>query len=199
LFKTAVPARSYGRAMNALMERAATPTLAVLRGIATEQLDAPTPCRDFTVRALISHLLQWGPMLVAAGHKQIGGPASEEVGDGWLLSLEAQTADLVAAWSRPEAWQGSSPMGGPSMPAPTVGGLVLGELVVHGWDLARATGQSVSWPDDVVTRAYAAAEETAEQGRAMGMYGPAIALPAESSTMDRLLGVTGRDPQWTIS
>ena len=184
--------------MNALMEQAATPTLTVLRGIAKEQLDAPTPCREFTVRALISHLLQWGPMLVAAGHKQVAGPSQEEVGDGWLPVLEAQTADLVAAWSPDQAWRGSTPMGGPPMPAPTVGGLVLGELVVHGWDLARATGQDVSWPDEVVTRAYAAAKETAEQGRAMGMYGPAVAVPAESSTMDRLLGVTGRDPQWMV-
>ena len=184
--------------MNALMERAATPTLAVLRGIATEQLDAPTPCRDFTVRALISHLLQWGPMLVAAGHKRSAGPASDDTGDDWLPSLEAHTADLVAAWSAPDAWQGSTPMGGPTMPAPTVGGLVLGELVVHGWDLARATGQSASWPEEVVTRAYAAAEETAEQGRAMGVYGPAVPVPARASTMDRLLGLTGRDPQWTV-
>jgi uncharacterized protein (TIGR03086 family) len=184
--------------MNALMERAATPTVAVLRGIAPEQLDAPTPCREYTVRALISHLLQWGPMLVAAGHKQVAGPASDDAGDAWLTALEAQTADLVAAWSPQQAWQGSTPMGGPSMPAPTVGGLVLGELVVHGWDLARATGQSVSWPEEVVTRAYAAAQQTAEQGRAMSVYGPAVPVPAQASTMDRLLGLTGRDPQWTV-
>jgi uncharacterized protein (TIGR03086 family) len=79
-----------------------------------------------------------------------------------------------------------------------VGGLVLGELVVHGWDLARATGQSVSWPEEVVTRAYAAAQQTAEQGRAMSVYGPAVPVPAQASTMDRLLGLTGRDPQWTV-
>ena len=84
------------------------------------------------------------------------------------------------------------------MPAPIVGGLVLGELVVHGWDLARATGQRVCWPDDVVSRASAAAVETAEQGRAMGVYGPEITVAAEASTMDRLLAVTGRDPQWTV-
>jgi len=197
LFKTGAVAPPYGGAMNDLVGRAAQPLLAVLRGITPEQLTAPTPCREYDVRALISHLLQWGPMLVGAGYKREVGPVRDDAGDGWRAALEAQTADLVEAWSRPEAWQGTAPMGGP-LPAPTVGGMALGELVVHGWDLARATGQDATWPDDAVAFAYEVAEQTAEQGRQMGAYGPPVAVAADASIMDRLLGVTGRDPQWTL-
>jgi uncharacterized protein (TIGR03086 family) len=208
LFKTQVVAAPYGGAMNDLVGRAAQPLLAVLRGISSEQLGAATPCREYDVRALISHLLEWGPMLVGAGDKREVGPvpvgtradgrsASSRAAAGWRAALEAQTADLVAAWSRPEAWQGTAPMGGP-LPAPTVGGMALGELVVHGWDLARATGQDAAWPDDVVAFAYDVAQEFAEQGRQMGSYGPAVPVAADASIMDRLLGVTGRDPQWTF-
>jgi uncharacterized protein (TIGR03086 family) len=88
-------------------------------------------------------------------------------------------------------------MGGPVL-APTVGGMVLGELVVHGWDLARATGQDATWPEDAVAFAYDVAEQTAGKGRQMGIYGPPVPIAAEASIMDRLLAVTGRDPQWTV-
>jgi uncharacterized protein (TIGR03086 family) len=173
-------------------------TLTVARQITPDRLTAATPCPEYDVRGLIGHLLQWGPMLVAAGHKRAAGPADDSSGAAWMAAFEAHTADLVAAWSPAQAWQGEAPMGAP-MPAPLVGGLVLGEVIVHGWDLARATGQSAHWPEDAVRSAYEAAAATAEQGRAMGAYGPEITVPAGASTMDRLLAVTGRDPQWRVS
>jgi uncharacterized protein (TIGR03086 family) len=178
------------------MRQAAGPAVAIYRGVAPDQLTAATPCPEYDVRALISHLLQWGPMLVGAGRRETVGPVPDRAGDGWLAVLEAQTADLVDAWSSPKAWQGTAPMGGP-IAAPIVGGLALGELVLHGWDLARATDQIASWPDDVLACAYDAAAATAEQGRSTGAYGPPVAVPPGASTMDRLLGLTGRVPQWT--
>jgi hypothetical protein len=87
-------------------------------------------------------------------------------------------------------------MGGP-VPATAVGGLVVAELVLHGWDLARATGFDASWPDDVVAVAYHATAATAGQGRAIGVYGAPVELGPEASTMDRLLPASGRNPQWT--
>jgi uncharacterized protein (TIGR03086 family) len=184
--------------MDELMERAAGPAVAVFRGIGPEQLTGATPCQEYDVRELVSHLLQWGPMMVGAGRKRAMGQVADEAGDGWCHALEIQTADLVEAWGRPEAWQGTAPMGAP-LPAPIVGGMVLGELVLHGWDLARATGQDAIWPDDVLACAYEAAAATAEQGRAMGLFAAPVGVPAEASIMDRLLGLSGRNPQWTPS
>jgi len=63
------------------------------------------------------------------------------------------------------------------LPASTVGGMVLGELVIHGWDLARATGQEPRWADDVGQATHQEILSTAEQGRQMGIYGPAITVP----------------------
>jgi uncharacterized protein (TIGR03086 family) len=90
----------------------------------------------------------------------------------WAARLEAQTDRVVASWSDPGAWDGMTRMGSPmEMPAATSGGMVLGELVVHGWDLARATGKHPRWSDEVLEFTYDMAAKTAEQGREMGATG----------------------------
>ena len=89
-------------------------------------------------------------------------------------------------------------MGGPpEVPASLIGGMVVSELVVHGWDLAQATGQRPSWDDDLLLYVHDEVANSAEHGREMGIYGPAVAVPAPSSMLHRLLGLTGRDPAWS--
>jgi uncharacterized protein (TIGR03086 family) len=77
-----------------------------------------------------------------------------------------------------------------------IGGMVLGEFVVHGWDLARATGHEAGWDDTVLEFALDWLGPTAEQGRAMAVYGPAVPVPTSAPALDRVLGLTGRDPRW---
>ncbi len=83
------------------------------------------------------------------------------------------------------------------LPASLIGGMVVGELVVHGWDLARATGQHFDLDDDVAAYTHDETAKNAQQGRDIGVYGPEVAVPATAPTLHRLLGLTGRDPGWT--
>jgi len=189
---------------HSLVADAAEPTVDVVRGIAPDQLDAPTPCTEFDVRRLINHLLFWGPSLVGAARKQSVAPPAEDdqgldlAGSDWAKQLEAQIDDIVASWSDPAAWDGMTRMGSPTeTPAVMIGGMVLGELVVHGWDLARATGQRPRWSNDVLTFTYDMVATTAEEGRQMGIYGPQVPVPETAPLLDRILGLTGRDPAWT--
>jgi uncharacterized protein (TIGR03086 family) len=173
-----------------LIGSAVPPTVAVVRGVKPDQLDAPTPCREWTVRQLLDHLLEWGPALVAAGRK--AEPATAGAGD-----LEAIYDDLVAAWSDPAAWQGTTRVGGPQeLPATMIGGMVLAEVVVHGWDLARATGQDVAWDPALLEVVHREIAATAETGRGMGVYGPPVPVPDDRPVLARALGLTGRDPDW---
>ncbi|SHM86626.1 TIGR03086 family metal-binding protein [Cryptosporangium aurantiacum] len=189
--------------MHTIVATTAQPTIDVIRGIRPDQLGAATPCSEYDVRALVNHLLFWGPSLVGAARKEsVPPPAPSEqdadltAGD-WAKSLEAHLDELVTAWSTPDAWEGVTQMGGPmKLPAPMIGGMTLGELVVHGWDLGRATGQSPRWDDDVLRAIHDGAAATAEQGRQMGIYGPEVPVPADAPWLDRLLGLTGRDPAW---
>jgi len=68
--------------------------------------------------------------------------------------------------------------------------------LVHGWDLGRASGQRPEWDDDVLEFALDEVAKTADQGRAMGVYGAEVVVPDGASTLDRVLGLTGRDPRW---
>ncbi len=186
-----------------LMALAAGPMLAVVRDLSAKRLDAPTPCADYDVGRLINHLLFWGPSLQAAARKEaVAPPAADEqdvnLTEGeWKDQLEAQTNLIVAAWSEPAAWKGHTGMGAPmEMPAPMIGGMVLGEIVVHGWDIARAIGQQPTWDEEVLSRVHQEVEKTAEQGREMGIYAERVPVPDTASVLDRLLGLTGRDPNW---
>ncbi|MBV8933415.1 MAG: TIGR03086 family protein [Kutzneria sp.] len=183
-----------------LITAAATPTIEIVRNIADAQLEAPTPCTEYTVRKLVNHLLFWGPWLVGAAVKQsVSLPAESDkdvdlVGPDWAKDLEEQIEHVVAAWSEPAAWEGAT--GQPEMPAAMVGGMVCDELILHGWDLARATGQEVGWNEEILTFAHQEVSATAKMGRDMGMYGPEVDVPSSASTLDRMLGLSGRDPNW---
>lgn len=181
--------------------RAAEPLSKLLRTLTPDQLTAPTPCAEFDVRALLNHLLFWGPSLVGAASKAaVAPPAAAETevdltaGD-WSVALDTQLGELATAWRDPAAWQGTTRLGGPTeLPASLVGGMVVGELIVHGWDLARALGTTVEWDDDLLDYVLDETAATADQGRAMGIYGPEIPVAADAPLLDRILGLTGRDP-----
>ena len=187
-----------------LMARAAAPLMEIIRNIKADQLSAPTPCAEYDVRKLVNHLLFWGPSLEGAARKEPVPPPAEAEADvelttgDWAAALVAQVDRIVSAWSEPGAWESMTHMGSPAeVPAVLIGGMVVGELVVHGWDLARATGQRLGLDEDLLGYLHEEVAKSAAQGREMGIYGPEVAVPFLSSTLDRVLGLTGRNPAWT--
>jgi uncharacterized protein (TIGR03086 family) len=183
--------------------RAAAAFTRILRDVTPDQFEAPTPCADYDVRRLINHLLFWGPSLEGAARKQSVPPAGQSEADVDLTgsdgagALQAHVDGLVDAWSLPGAWDGLTWMGGPTrMPAALVGGMVVGELVVHGWDLARATGRPFTVDDDLLGYLRDEVAKIAEEGRAMGVFGPEVTVPATAPLLDQVLALTGRDPHW---
>jgi uncharacterized protein (TIGR03086 family) len=189
---------------HSLVALAATPAVAIVRAIEPDQLGAPTPCSEYDVRRLLNHLLFWGPPLAGAARDAVVAPpaASEQevdlTGGDWQDRLVGQVDRIATAWGDPDAWEGTTRMGGPDpMPAALIGGMVLTELVVHGWDLARATGQRPQWDGELLDFVYHEVEKTAEYGREIGLYGPAVPVPDTAPVLDRTLALTGRDPAWT--
>lgn len=183
---------------------AAAGTMAAVAATTTDgQLASPTPCTEYDVRALVNHLLFWGPSLAAAGRKQsVRQPAAAEsdvdlaAGD-WRGRLLALLDDITSSWAPPEAWDGQTSMGTPhTLPAPVMGDMITGELAVHAWDLAAATGQRLDLPAGLLAHLLGSMAGGVEQGREMGLYGPEVAVPAGAPILDRILGVTGRDPAW---
>jgi uncharacterized protein (TIGR03086 family) len=172
----------------------------VLAGVDDTQLDAPTPCAGTSVAGLLDHLVGLTAAFARAAGKQPGGTATADPaalpGD-WRTRLPAQLDDLVEAWRAPDAWEGTAEAGGVEMPAPVMAAVALDELVVHGWDLAVATGQEYRGDDESARRSleFAASVGDDPESRA-GLYGPAVPVPGDAPVLDRLLGATGRDPAW---
>lgn len=179
---------------------------ATVRAITPDQLANQTPCAEYDVRALVNHLLFWGPSLAAAGNKEIVPPSAAAESDvdlttgDWRSALLTTLDDMDEAWTPQEAWEGATRIVGPTeTPSRVIGGMIVGELVVHGWDLASATGQELTLDDDLLAFLLDELSAGAEQGRQMGVYGPEVPVPGDAPTLDRVLGLTGREPAWAMS
>jgi uncharacterized protein (TIGR03086 family) len=183
-----------------LLAPAAAEFLRVAGGLT--DLGARTPCAGYDVRALLNHLLYWGPWLIAAGRRSdppVPGVTEADAGlvaEDWLAALEKQTGTLVDVFSAPAAWTGMTALGSASLPSAVVGEMVLGEFVLHGWDLAAASGQKLACPAETALAVHAAAEAMGAQARSMGVYGPLVPVPPDASPLDLALGASGRDPAW---
>ncbi|WP_028642836.1 TIGR03086 family metal-binding protein [Nocardioides sp. URHA0020] len=177
---------------------------AVLGGIRDDQLGRPTPCPGLTLADLLDHLSGLSLAFTLAATKEPvpgGGQASAEgsrLPPSWRSEIPTALDRLAAAWSDPTAYDGLTMAGPVEMPAEIAALVALDEVVVHGWDLARATDQPYG-PDDAVVLAclgFASSFEVPPDAGA-GPFGPPVPVPDSASPLDRLMGATGRDPGWT--
>jgi len=179
-----------------LLAAAADRAVPVVRGIRDDQLHAPTPCAEFTVRDLLNHLFHVVIGFTARAARQDFdfGTTPDRLQAGWRDRFPQETARLVRAWAAPGAEEGTS--GLMNMPAATLGRMVLLDLTVHSWDLARATGQEFT-PDEAGVRDLGAhVVQTAPMARQWKVFGEPVPVPDGASPFARLLGLTGRDPDW---
>jgi uncharacterized protein (TIGR03086 family) len=177
----------------------------VVAGVRDDQLTDPTPCAGTPVAAILDHLVGLTVAFREAAEKvpQTGGPRADanHLPPDWRERLPLQLDGMVAAWQHPSAWDGSTEIAGMQMPAAAAGSAGLNEVLIHGWDLAVATGQEYR-PDPATTQACfdfgvefaKGAPEARDQ-----MYGPVVPVAEDAPLFDRLLGQTGRDPRWTPS
>ncbi len=177
----------------------------IARGAASADLTAPTPCTDFDLKTLINHVIGTTGALAAVGRREEldaddpYGARNDATGGDWAALLDKRVTALAGVWSKEKAWDGTVSMAGQEMPATLIAEMSLAEMLLHGWDLARATGQQLTVPDDVGGELLRHIDETAEWGRSMGAYGPQFAVreQARATAFERALAAAGRDPAWT--
>ncbi len=98
---------------------------------------------------------------------------------GWRDQLAERGPALVEAWARPAAWEGMTRAGGVDLPGQVAGLVALDEVTLHGWDLARATGQDYTCDDDTAAALYEFVSGFDEEGTP-GMFGPAVQVEGET-------------------
>lgn len=172
-------------------------------GVRDAQLGDPTPCGDTPVAGLLDHLVGLTLAFRMAAEKTVpdGGPQLDaaSLAPDWHTRLPGRLDALVDAWRAPGAWDGMTEAGGVRMPAEVMAVVALDELVVHGWDLAVATGQGYRPHEESVRRCLEFAESVGDDPEARaGLYGPVVPVPANAPLLDRLLGQTGRHPGWPV-
>ncbi|HVC38979.1 MAG TPA: TIGR03086 family metal-binding protein [Candidatus Dormibacteraeota bacterium] len=176
---------------------------AVVSQITAERLHDPTPCSEWDVEQLRDHTLGWLTTFAAGFADPDGRAPTADIATYSAPADPArevrQAAALLSQALRAGAAERPLWLGENSMPGDLALGMILWEYQVHGWDLARATGQP--WGPPAVASeaslAFAPAMLTDEyqgEGKAFGIR---VAVPVDASPLDRLLGLSGRTPSWS--
>lgn len=156
--------------------------------------ESPTPCSDWTVADLVNHVIGSERDFLQRHELLSGDAPSGSPDQAWAGHL-TQTLDVLSA-----AGVADRPFDGyfgPTTVGATMADFYGWDLAVHGWDVARATGQP-----DPITDVEAIDLDRTTQGWGPALYSEgvcqsAIAVPDDAGSLVRLLGKLGRDPEWT--
>lgn len=177
---------------------------AVVAGVRTDQLDAPTPCDDYSVGDLLDHVDGLALAFTAAARKEssVDGPppagGADRLAPDWQARIPQRLARLAAAWRDPDAWTGATAAGGIELDGAEAGLVAMNEVVVHGWDLAVATGQDIAPGEAGVVAARQFVDQFSGPGTEemrVGLFGPEEKSPPDATALEQLVALAGRDPR----
>ena len=175
----------------ALYRAATDRAIVVVEAVRTDQLGSATPCSEWTVQQLLDHLADGTAYLLSAAAGKDLQPA-QATGVEYRRRVE----DVLKALALPGALERTclSPLGFEWPVSQAVAGTFM-DVLIHTWDVARATGQDEKL-DPVLVEACSAMflPEMPERGRAAGIVGPAVDVGQDASPQDHLLAAMGRQP-----
>src|SRR5438552_2757271 len=155
--------------------------------------ERPAPCDGWVARDVVRHMVDWMPsFLASAGGPQLpSGPSVDDdpVGAWTTMSdgIQALLDDPAAAASEID-----HPRAGTHTLGDAIGMFFLGDVVVHTWDLARATGLAENPDTAAASGTRRGMDPSADVPRANGQYGPKVDLPADAAEQTPLIAFTGR-------
>lgn len=167
----------------------------VVVGVRADQWDNPTPCAGWMARDVVRHLVEWVPPFLAEG-------AGLQ-----FAEMPSVDADAVASWSALNAAlqevlddpatvdrQFSHPQAGTHPLDRAILSFILGDVLVHTWDLARATGQDETLDGVEVHAMREGLEPMGDMLSQSGHYSARVAVAADADEQTRMLALTGRRP-----
>jgi uncharacterized protein (TIGR03086 family) len=189
---TGTPVDQLGTALDAAGE--------LIAGITPEQWSRPTPCTDWDVRALVAHLSDGNHLFASALGNGASSPARARTqlagatGNHDLVAAYRDSAEAVlAAFGRPGALGRTVEVPFGTVPGAVALHLRLTEVLVHGWDLAAATGQVAVFPEDLAEQELAFTRDALgglPPGRSP--FAPPTPAPDTAPALDRLAACLGR-------
>ena len=184
-------------------DRALTTVQRLVDNVHADQWSAPTPCSEWDVRQLVQHIAGGNAIFttVATGERPSGPITQEEraidrLGDDPAAGFRAIGRRMHDAFSAPGFLQAvfDTPMVG-MQPGATIVHMRTNELLVHGWDLARATGQPANLPEDLAEEALTLwRQRLGDRPRDHSPFDEARSVPDDAPASDRLAAFLGRQP-----
>ena len=183
-------------------DQAITSTAAIVKTVRPDQAGVPTPCTEWDVRDLLNHVIGtlWLSEALFADHAP-----RYPMAPGALPGTDLTGEDPAAAYAgastaaRTAASAGDTltrvhptPLG--EMPGPALAGFTTLDILVHGWDLAKATGQPANLDDALTAHVLTFAEQAITPGSRAPRIGPALPVAADAPLTDRLIAFLGRQP-----
>lgn len=177
------------------LEQAIAATRGVLANVDDDQLGDPTPCSSWSVSELINHIVG-GQRFFAAGLR--GEKPAGEVDDAaadFVAAFDEESAKTIAGFAADGALDQTYTLPFGEMPGSAFMGLVTTDTFVHGWDLAKATGQSTDLDPELAEALLARAKASipdAFRGPEGAPFGPIAEAPAGATAADQLAAFLGR-------
>jgi uncharacterized protein (TIGR03086 family) len=181
----------------ATMEKSANATATVAGGVRPEQFGSPTPCSEWNVQQLMNHLIGSLEYFKARGEGRDAGPprsAAPASYDKTVQDLQSVALATAEAWRRPGALDQKIKTRAGDMPGSAMATMALSEMLTHGWDLARATGQRMPADDVDVDEILAGMQQTLRPEARQPNFGPEVQAPGGAPPIDRLAAFLGRHP-----
>jgi uncharacterized protein (TIGR03086 family) len=179
----------------------------LVASIKDDELGNPTPCPAYTLGDLVEHVGGLALAFAAAANKDRneyneGQPSGDvaRLSADWRTRIPRELAALAEAWRQPGAWTGMTRIAGGDSPAEVVGMVAADELVVHGWDVARATGQPYDAEPELVEASRSFLVMFASPDALAGpdvAFGPSREVPGDAPLLDRVLALAGRGLGWS--
>jgi uncharacterized protein (TIGR03086 family) len=167
-------------------ERASDWTTQKVEGAVT-RLDAPTPCDEWDVETLLNHMLETQRFFVsrARGEDASLSPNPPSLlGDDPVADFRATRAEVMSTFGEPGVIEKT----GPAL------GIAFCDQLLHGWDVAVATGQDATMPDGLPEAAYDMLHGRLTDEQRKGVFKPEVAVGADATAQEQLLAFTGRRP-----
>lgn len=182
------------------LSRALHSTLAIVAKVQPAQLDAPTPCVSWDVRALINHVTGtarwWAGTLTGAVADGAGPDSTDYAAGDYVAAYEQSTQIALAAFGADGALDRPVRLAFGEYPGAVVLGMAATEQFTHGWDLARAAGQHTDLDPELAAELLGVARlAITDDFRGPGgqaLFGPVREAPAGASPADQLAAFLGR-------
>jgi uncharacterized protein (TIGR03086 family) len=179
------------------LERAIDQTGRIVDGLRPDQANVPTPCAGWDVKDLAQHVVRDLRMFTARAAGEAWEDQTPSLDpDQWNEAYRTSADQLIDEWrdSGPLDEVIELPFG--KVPRAWFVGQQLSDVIVHGWDLARSTGQAPRFDDDAVVAALEWGRANLRPEYRGKDFGPQVEVPEDAPALDRLVGFFGRDPSW---